>query len=77
MRANDQILFLGDAFMLGASPGLICSGVASGFAVSTGRDSGVARSVVVAGMQPGRAGGLIRTSDSRVVTSAMARSSQD
>src|SRR5215470_13355489 len=53
---HDQLLFLGDAFMLGASPGLICSGVAAGFAVSSGSDTGVACSVVVAGMHPGRAG---------------------
>jgi hypothetical protein len=46
---HDQLLFLGDAFMLGAGPGLICSGVARDFAVSTGRASGAARSVVVAG----------------------------
>jgi hypothetical protein len=73
---HDQLLFLGDAFMLGASPGLICSGVAVDFVVSTGRDSGVACSVVIAGMHPGRAGGLIRTSDKRLSTAARARSTQ-
>ena len=77
IAGHDQLLFLGDAFMLGASPGLISSGVAPDFDVSAGRDSGVARSVVIAGMHPGRAGRLVRTSDSRVPTSAMARSSHD
>src|SRR6516165_4387935 len=74
---HDQLLFRGGAFMLGASPGLICSGVAPDFAVFTGRDSGVACSVVVAGMHPGLAGGLMRTSDKRVSVAAMARASQD
>ena len=77
MAWRPQRPFLGDVFMLGASPGLISSGVALDFAASAGRDSGVACSVVIAGMHPGLAGGLIRTSDSRVATSAMARSSQD
>ena len=57
---HDQLLFFGGAFMLGASPGLISSGVAA-FTVSAGRDSGVARSVVVAGMHPGRAGADAQT----------------
>jgi hypothetical protein len=74
---RNQLLFLGGAFTLGASPGLISSGVAADFAVSAGRTSGVARSLVVAGMHPGRAGGPVRTSDSRVPTSAKARSSHD
>ena len=68
---------LGGAFMLGASPGLISSGDVPGFTVSAGRDSGVARSVVVAGMHPGLAGGLMRTSDNRVSIAAMARAGQD
>ena len=53
--------------MPGASPGLISSGVAADFAVSPGRNSGVARSVVIAGIHPGRAGGPVRTSESRVL----------
>src|SRR5215510_9609418 len=73
---HDQLLFLGDAFMLGASPGLICSGVAPDVAVSVGRVSGVACSVVVEGMHPGRAGGPSSTSESRVLTAATARSNQ-
>src|SRR5271165_4236390 len=73
---RDQLLFLGDLAMPGARPGLISSGVAADFAVSPGRNCGVARSVVDAGIHPGRAGGLIRTSDSRVATSATVRSSQ-
>src|SRR6516165_11004255 len=47
---HDQLLFLGDALMPGARPGLICSGVGTDFSSSTGSDAGVARSVVVAGM---------------------------
>jgi hypothetical protein len=41
--------------MLGARPGLICSGVDADFSLATGKDSVIARSVVVAGMHPGRA----------------------
>jgi hypothetical protein len=40
---HDQLLFLGNAFMLGASPGLICSGVAPDFAVSTAAISSIMR----------------------------------
>src|SRR6516162_3781537 len=71
---HDQLLFLGDALMPGARPGLICSGVGTDFGSSTGSDAGVARSVVVAGMHPGRAGGPSSTSKSRVTISATARS---
>src|SRR5438876_896424 len=74
---HDQLrLFLGDASRLGASPGLICSGLGAGFCLSTGMDSGFARSVVVAGMHPGRAGGPLSTSDNLASTAAIARSSQ-
>jgi hypothetical protein len=72
-----QLPALGEALMLGASPGLICSGVASGIAVSTVRDSGIVCSVVVAGMHPGLAGGPIRISESLVATAATARRGQD
>jgi hypothetical protein len=48
----------------------------SDFAVSSRSDSGVDRSVVVAGMHPGWAGGPSSTSESRVSTPAIARLSQ-
>src|SRR5260370_41436025 len=62
--------------MLGARPGLICSGVEGDFSLATGKDSVLARSLVIAGMHPGRAGGPLRTSESRVSTAEIARPSQ-
>ncbi len=58
--------FLGEASMLGARPGLSCSGEGAVFSAGNGRDLVVARSVVIAGMHPGRrVGGPFMTSESR------------
>jgi hypothetical protein len=72
---SEPSIDLGDAPMLGARPGLSCSGVGASFSSYAGRDSVVARSVVVAGMHPGRAGGPLMTSESRVSTAEIARAS--
>src|SRR5271154_4721872 len=69
-------LFFGDPATLGARPGLSWSGAGADSSLSTGSDVGFARSVVVAGMQAGRAGGPSNTSETCALTAAIVRSSQ-
>src|SRR5215831_659379 len=63
----------GETFKPGAKPGLISSGVRLGCAWAAGSDCVGPRSVVIAGMHPGRPDGPLKTSERLVVTSRLKR----
>ena len=66
-------MFCGVAFNPGIRPGLICSGIKVGCAWVAGSDCVCPRSVVIAGMHPGRADGPLKTSEKLLATAALKR----